>query len=103
MRYLHPTQKLYDPEGQLASRLVKKDAGRTPRLPPKELGRLGGEMARRMVEAALTYLTERSVAETRLSFVAAAFGRQRSELPRRSPLPGQKHKISRIAEQDRQG
>ena len=75
MRYRHPARRLRDPHGQLARILAEFGSG-ARRLPPKELGRLGGEMARRMVEAALAYLTEHAVEKTRASFAAAAFARR---------------------------
>ncbi len=73
MRYRHPGQRLHDTKGRLAEIFADIRPGRTRVPPPHELGRIGGEMARRMVEAALAYLTEQAVHQVRASFAEAAF------------------------------
>ena len=66
----HHSFRARGPEDSLADKPIK----RIPPPPAQELGRLGGEMARRMVEAALAFLTERAVADTRSSFAETAYG-----------------------------
>jgi len=77
--YRRPKGRFFDRHGDLArlaaGRPVRKAASSSARL----LGRLGGEMARRMVEAALAYLTERAVAETRAVFAETAFGGRKDD------------------------
>lgn len=74
MRYVHPKMRLSDAQGRLRAWLARRSACR-PVLSPYILGRLGGEMARRMVEAALSYLAEQAVAQAHASFVEAALGK----------------------------
>ena len=75
MHYRHSDHHSYRARGE-ADSLADRPIKRIPPPPAQELGRLGGEMARRMVEAALTFLTERAVAETRSSFAETAYGAQ---------------------------
>ncbi|MGE5528689.1 MAG: hypothetical protein ACM3X6_06055 [Patescibacteria group bacterium] len=86
MRYLRPASTLRDPSRRVTGFAAAKLNRNPTSLRPTDLGRLGGEMARRMVEAALAYLTERAVAETRASFAKAAFGDRERDVTR----PGQK-------------
>jgi hypothetical protein len=96
LSYQHsPIKKLHDPDGRLAAYLARQYADNHHRLSPGELGRLGGEMARRMVEAALVYLEEQAVERTRASFDKAAFGGARQG-GAASHGPGPAHKMSRV-------
>ncbi len=73
MRYLHPPNKLHDGNNQVMGWFTAKNAAFTRCLPPLDLGRLGGEMARRMIDAALAYLMERAQSDTLRSFQKTAF------------------------------
>ncbi len=73
LHYRHSDHHTYRARGQ-ADSLADKPIKRIPPPPAQELGRLGGEMARRMVEAALAFLTERAVAETKATFAETAYG-----------------------------
>ncbi|NLG84523.1 MAG: hypothetical protein GX493_07975 [Firmicutes bacterium] len=74
MRYQRPKQKLFDRRGELARRLATKPIQKVASSPAHFLGRLGGEMAYRMVQAGLAYLTERAVAETKAAFRQEVLG-----------------------------
>ncbi|MCL6613567.1 MAG: hypothetical protein K6U03_02920 [Firmicutes bacterium] len=75
----HRKQRLFDRRGDLARRMAGRPVRRAISSPARLLWRLGGEMARRMVEAALAYLTERAVAETRAAFIETAFGGRKED------------------------
>ena len=70
MRFVRAKGRYFDREHRL-SRWLHDLHGRP--LPPDELGRLGGEMAKRMLEAGLAYLVERAATEARFSFHETAF------------------------------
>ena len=80
MHYRHSDHHSYRARGE-ADSLADKPVRRIPPPPAQELGRLGGEMARRMVEAALAYLTERAVNETKASFAETAYGARENGQP----------------------
>lgn len=69
MQYLHPEWRLRDHQGELARSLAARPARLPASTPAYELGRIGGEMARFMVDAALIYLTEKAKAEAKKSFI----------------------------------
>ena len=85
MLYKRPSQKLFDRRGELARRLAAKPIQKVTFSPARLLGRLGGEMAYRMVEAGLAYLTERAVAETKTAFRQEAFGKRVEKSTEKGP------------------
>lgn len=71
--YRHPEKRLRDPGGWLKNRPARP-LPQAPGLDPSfQIGLIGGEMARRMVDAALAYLTERAAMEITSSFKRSVY------------------------------
>lgn len=85
MRYRRAGRRYHDSVGAVAASFAAREAEKQF-LPPYLLGRLGGEMAGRMVQAGLAYLTERAVGRTRASFRREALA-GRSTRERTDPEP----------------
>jgi len=80
-QYRHPEQRLRDPRGELRG-IPARPRPHAPGLDPSyQMGLAGGEMARRMVEAALAYLTERATSEIISSFTKTVFAGEGPSLP----------------------
>lgn len=83
MRYLRPAWRLHDPAGVTAGAMRSLFSDGAGTLSPRDLGRIGGEMVRRMADAALEFLLEKSASETRASFRSAVSGIKKPSAVRR--------------------